>query len=664
MQRPMLLLVLLSLFLLPAPAHAASLSVAPTTGVFTLGATFTATVTINTGGKPANTFEVFLKFPADKLQIVSPSTGESIASVWVGQPKFDNRTGTVELRGGIPGGIITERGVIATIRFRAKGVGDAFLKIDDNSKVLANDGLATNILQSTAGAMFKIVLPPPAGPLVISPTHNDQERWYTESQATFSWENEPATAGYSYALSQNPIEVPDNISEGARTTITYNDLASGNWYFHVKALRDGLWGGVSHFGAHIDHDPPAEFSVDIVPGAWTTQTQPVIQFFSTDSLSGIDHFEIQIVPLNQTRDSSEFLFVEAASPYVASALETGPYDIIVRAYDKAGNYLSSTKHLQVLQGMGRLLNDRGIVLDNSFVIPWMWLLIVGALVVLVVAWAVHRAKRHHERTHTVSPEEMLSAEVKAQLKELKMYRRKYSKALLIFLAVLASFLVGKGTFAAESLSPPLITSISENISNQEIFYVGGKTLPESKVLLHLQNTATGEITSQETTSDRNGDWFYRHSGFLRTGEYILWAQVSVGEEISPPSPQASMGVEPAAFEFGSSRLSYALIYLTATIFLAFCITILLVVLGRYVAGIRKKRQKLLADVRMIEEKIRIGFAILRKDVEAELALLNRKDGAGLLPEEKLRAEELQRDIEKISAHIGEEIWELEKDAVA
>jgi hypothetical protein len=635
-----------------------------------VGATFTATITINTGGKSVNTFETFLKFPADKLQIISPSTGESIASVWVGQPKFDNRAGMVELRGGIPGGITADRGVIATILFRAKGVGEAFLKFGDGSKVLANDGTATDILENTGGAIFRIVLPPPAGPLVVSPTHQNQDQWYAEPQVILNWENEPNATGYSYSLSQSPIDIPDNVSEGNRTTVTYKDVANGSWYFHVKALREGLWGGVSHFAVRVDLEPPAEFPVDIIPGRHTTQTQPVIQFFSTDSLSGIDYFETKIVPLgkvpaasaNDPNDAGGYLFVEATSPYVAPELSLGTYNVIVRAYDKAGNYRSSTQRLEVVAGIGRFFNDQGIVTDQSQVLPWAWILAIVGLLAFIVVGIVHLVRRYHNRIHAAEPGEMLSADVKTQLKELQMYRRKYAKTLLAFLAVLTSLFIGQGTLAAEPLAPPLLTNVSDNISNQEIFYAGGKTLSEAKVLLHLQNTETGEVISIETTSDRKGDWFYRHSGFLRTGEYILWAQISIGEEISPPSPQARVRVETAAFEFGSSRLSYALIYFVTTIFLAICIIVLLVVLGRYVVGIRKRRQKLLTDLRMTEERIRRGFAVLRKDIEAELALLNRKDGAAALPEEKFRAEELQQDIEKISTYVGGEIWELEKDA--
>lgn len=666
-----LLLVLLAFS--PLTLHAASLNIAPASGVFTVGATFTATVSINTAGKSINAFEVFLKFPADKLQIISPSAGPSIASVWVGQPAFDNRTGTVELRGGIPGGITTERGVIATIQFRAKGVGEAFLRISENSKILANDGKGTDILQNLGGAMYRIVLPPPAGPRIVSETHPDQDTWYNASQATFGWEQETGTAGYSYTLSENPVETPDNISEGTRTTVTYQDPKSGNWYFHLKALREGLWGGVSHFEVHVDREPPADFPVDIVSGSHTVQNQPVVQFFTTDALSGIDHFEIKIVPLShvasaataEPTDPNGYLFVESQSPYVAPKLELGRYDVIVRAYDKAGNYRSSTRRLEIVEGLGRFFDDKGILATRSSTIPWGWIIVTGALLALAAAFAVLRLKRRHDRLSAAVPENMLSADVKAQLQELKLYRKKYAKPLLLLLAVIASILIGGGrTQAAGPLAPPLITNVSGNISNQDIFYVGGKTLPEAKILLHLQNTETGEIVSEEAASDKKGDWFYRHSGFLRTGEYILWAQAAMGEEVSPPGPQVRVRVETAAVEFGSSRLSYALIYLATTVLLALCIFGLLIVLGRYAKKIKQKQQKLLEDLRMVEERVRRGFAVLRKDIEAELALLNRKDNAALLPQEKFRAEELQKDIEKISERVGEEIWELEKDAAA
>lgn len=647
------------------------MSVSPSVGEFMSGSIFTATVTVDTEGEPINTFEIFLNFPPDRLQVVSPISGESIASVWVGQPKFDNRTGVVELRGGVPGGINTDRGVIANIQFRAKGVGAASLKIGDSSKILANDGAGTNVLRNKNAALYRVAIPPSAGPLVVSPTHPDQDEWYADQNVTLQWEQDPESSGYSYVLSQNSAEKPDNISEGDRTVVTYEDIASGNWFFHLKSLRDGVWGGTSHFAIHIDVEPPADFPIEVIPCELTLNDRPVIQFSTTDALSGMNHFEMRIVPLGSVASAAKATTsgrlatdsFEVVSPYISEGLPTGPYDVSIYAYDRAGNYQYASKKMQVAFGMSRFFNGRGLVLSNCSVIPWAWIIIAGILLVVLAASAVYWAHRRHASLGMSRSEQDLPEDIKTKLKELQSYRQKYSKIPVILLILLAGLWLSHSIAFAAQLAPPIITSVSENISNEEIFYVSGRSVPDSIVVLYLQNTGTGEVVSAETVSSDDGDWFYRHSSFLRAGEYIFWARAASAGETSPPGPQTKIRVETAAVEFGVSRLSYVTLYLLIAVILLVAVLALMFIFIFYVLRTKKKRQRLMMELKVTEEKICRGFAVLRKDIEAELMLLNQKDAAALLPEERSRAKELQEDIEKVSRYIGREIWELENDAV-
>ena len=162
------------------------------------------------------------------------------------------------------------------------------------------------------------------------------------------------------------------------------------------------------------------------------------------------------------------------------------------------------------------------------------------------------------------------------------------------------------------------------------------------------------------TADKRGDWFYRHSTFLSAGNYLLWSQTKIGEQLSPPSPQAALAVRPTAIQFGASRLSFETLYL-------FLIIVLLLILFGLAAFIffhsyhgRKKHHAFVKEVKEAEESVRRGFAVLRRDIEAELAVVKRvKLNKKLSAEEKVKEEQLLKDLAEVEQYIGKEVWEIE-----
>ncbi|MDZ4229880.1 MAG: hypothetical protein U1C53_01960, partial [Candidatus Veblenbacteria bacterium] len=303
-------------------AEAASLHLSPVTGSFEVDATFDVGVYLDTEGQAVNAVAVNLAFPPDKLQLVSPVVaGQSIVEVWSAQPRFSNQDGLVELAGGIPGGITTSRGLITTSHFRVRSVGTALVRYQDSSQVLLHDGKGTNALYDTSSGIFELTLPAPAGPEVVSVTHPDQAKWYPSSNVSLGWEGEAEVEGYSYLLSDKPIDLVDDIAEGKQVSVVYENVADGVHYFHIKSLRKGKWGGVTHRAIKVDSTPPADFPIDIVPAARTIRRQPIIQFSTTDSGSGLSHYEVKLVLLHsneaQAAENSSFesIFVETQSPY-------------------------------------------------------------------------------------------------------------------------------------------------------------------------------------------------------------------------------------------------------------------------------------------------------------------------------------------------------------
>ena len=634
----------------PLIAYAATLSVEPAAGSFAVGSTFNVSIFLDTEDELVNAIQAHLKFPPDKLQVVSPSTGLSIINVWTANPTFNNREGTITFQGVVPSGIYASKGLISTITFRVKGVGQALVKFTDKSEVILADGRGTDTLRDTANALYNLILPPPSGPIVVSETHPNQSAWYPNNTPILSWATEGGISRYSYILSTDPTELPDNISEGEKTSVAYQNLESGTNYFTIKALRNGIWGGLTRFAINIDAESPAEFQIEITPSKITTSRNPTIRFGTTDAHSGINRYEYKIVHINPIPEDDTGFFIEAQLPEVLSLERGGKYDIIARAYDNAGNIREVIERIEVVTPFMKAVKSL-----------WIWVVLIVLLPLLSIgAW---RVRRWHGAVAIKRTKKKLPTWLQKKLKELKKYKEKYTKLAAVLLIVIGSFLLITPVSAQQlALNPPLITTASRNISNNEIFYIGGKSdVVDMQIVLYLQNLQTGETFNYSIISNQKYDWFYRHPGFLSTGKYLLWAQSKLGDEISPPTPQVQMTVSPTALQFGASRLSYETLYLIlATVLLLISFGLALFIIFHTYHG-RKKHKEFMKEVREAEEAVRKGFAILRQDIEAELAFISKvKMSKSLSIEEKMWETQLLKDLDEIQKHISKEILDIEE----
>ncbi len=671
-------------------AEAANFSITPSGGTYAVGTTFDVSVIVDTKGQEINAVQVNLAFPADKLQLVSPSTGSSIISIYTTPPKYDNATGRIEIIGGIPNGINVSSGLITKLTFRVKGIGTAALRFNGESQVLLNDGRGTNVLDNTFGASFKLELPPQQGPIVISDTHPDQESWYRNSNVNLQWDvGLPPADNYSYSISDNPSDVPDDTPETNNTSVSYKSVPDGINYFHIKAFRNGRWGGVSHYGLKIDNSPPAEFQIEINPSARTNLTKPIINFATTDTLSGLDRYEIKILPLKingrSKAVSDEQLFVDATSPYQTNDLLHGTYQVILRSYDKAGNMREVTKKLEITDSMFWFLGQDGVWLPFGKQVSWsvaFWLLLLLILAATVLAYYM---RRWYRVAHSRVENNHLPDSVAKQLAELNQYRQKYGKIAAVFiLGVIMSSVVGLQCAQAQTpvevtptqsaptqttttapatdvQTPPVITSFSANIKDDELFYVSGRTTePNSQVVVHVQSMVDGSAFDFTTSSDKRGDWIYRHNDFLAGGKYSIWAHTKIGDQLSSPSPQVEMDVKPVAINWGNSRITYQSIYIGVIVSLFLLLMVLLVYIVVHALLVRHRRKIFGDKLRQTEDSLKRGFIALRRDIEAELLLIRQAHlNTELSGEQRVREEQLKTDLKSIEDLVGKEMWEVE-----
>ena len=141
----------------------------------------------------------------------------------------------------------------------------------------------------------------------------------------------------------------------------------------------------------------------------------------------------------------------------------------------------------------------------------------------------------------------------------------------------------------------------------------------------------------------------------------MWAQGKIGEQMSPPSPQVKMAVRSTAIQFGGSRISRETLYAGIMMLALATVFGLIAYIIYHSYHIRQKSRRFIKEVAEVEEAVRRGFAVLRRDIEAELAIVKKaKLSRALSAEEKKLEERLLRDMEQVERRIGKEILDVEK----
>lgn len=310
----------------------------PRSGSFVEGSTFEVPIVIDTKGSNINSVEIRITFSSDVLSIVKPLNGNSIIGVWVEPPKYDNTRGTASYVGVIPNGITTQSGFIGTVTFKAIKTGRAVVQVSSQTNILLNDGLGTATNVGLGRAEYSIIPKAPEGVVVFSETHPSQSEWYNNNNATIAWEREPNVTGFSFIVDNKPNTIPDDTVDTEDTVTSLSNLSDGLWYFHIKAMKRGVWGTAGHFLVRVDTTPPAAFKPEAsyLLESLTSIDRALVSFFTTDNVSGINRYEIGIIDKNQPVTESP-VFVQADSPFQVPITKGSNVEVIVRAIDKAGN---------------------------------------------------------------------------------------------------------------------------------------------------------------------------------------------------------------------------------------------------------------------------------------------------------------------------------------
>jgi len=372
MRRSLLLLVSCCLFLVATPALAATLFFSPSAGTYLVGRNFTVNVMTTSSEQAMNAAEGVVHFPTDLLDIASVSKTGSIFSLWVQEPSFSNSgsVGNARFEGVVLNpGFVGANAKILSVTFRVKAAGTATVTFASGS-VLANDGSGTNILTSLGSATFNLQPsagePPVVGGLPEKPTikhfvkgtdgelklfnaSEDGLKWTNSSFAKLVWAAPADVTGVSTVFDESGSTAPSSKAEGFFDSKTFNFLEEGRHYFHLRFINARGAGSALHYPLFVDLTPPKAFGVT---GA--SDPRPRLTFSTTDSLSGIDRYEIKIGDAAWVNAEP---FLGEASTYTLPKQKPGATTVIVRAYDKAGNYTDSQIRLTIEAVAGPVITE-------------------------------------------------------------------------------------------------------------------------------------------------------------------------------------------------------------------------------------------------------------------------------------------------------------------
>ena len=150
--------------------------------------------------------------------------------------------------------------------------------------------------------------------------------------------------GVSIYLSASPTSNPGSVSDGLFNSKSYNNVDDGIWYFHIRMKTAVGWGPITHFKLHIDTQPPEPFIIKFIDGKETENPRPTVVFDTYDSLSSVDYYKIKIGEGDFFQETPETV---KNNPYTLPLQSPGKRNILVQAFDKAGNYAVATEEFVI-----------------------------------------------------------------------------------------------------------------------------------------------------------------------------------------------------------------------------------------------------------------------------------------------------------------------------
>lgn len=324
-----------------------TLRIRPESGVFVSGYQQQISVIIRSGGESVNAVETILNYDPQHVRVDDVLMNRSICpSEFILEKEIDNELGVVKIACTVPGeGFVDVRGTVADLVITPLAAGESYFSFDEGTRVLAHDGLATNVLRTVTGAYYRIfdrgeVDTFSKDTLVIpfSQTHENSSRWYSSRQVVFTWIPVDGVE-YLYDFSQNASSSLETMRVTRSNTITLQAPSDGVYYFKLIPRKGNVTGKMSIFTVKIDTTAP---SVPVInASSLFVKAGEVVRFEleSNDSHSGVQRY------FYVSMDGG--ISLPAARRMYVPFKNAGTYTVHVRAFDTAENYSDNSVTVKV-----------------------------------------------------------------------------------------------------------------------------------------------------------------------------------------------------------------------------------------------------------------------------------------------------------------------------
>ncbi len=294
-------------------------------------------VILDSGGEAINAMRLVLSYNPNELKVQSVDMDRSICEHFI-LSEHNSVSGKIVMECIIPNpGFKRNGGIVTDLFFKPlPGVKQSSIHFLEDSEVLANDGLATNVLRMAVDSTIRfedsILIGEQKSLTLFSSTHPNPERWYSKKTVSLSW----APNIEAKLLAEKASHDMNSATAPPLQTTVQSD---GIHHFTIEGRNQAgelMRGQVT---ARIDTMPPEELTLS----ASETKIKPggLVRFEAKgkDFLSGLQRvFYLKI---------NDEIFFPIGDQIHIPFPQAGTYTITLRAYDRAGNYRDVSKKISV-----------------------------------------------------------------------------------------------------------------------------------------------------------------------------------------------------------------------------------------------------------------------------------------------------------------------------